>query len=202
MKNLMLSLTWVLGISISVVCTARPAASGEDLSYATDPVSKMSELTTRVSKRAKELESVANQLDQVSDELDRVEKLPAKALSPAKFAELEKRFKAAVKRSEEVENQVKAELDGTLVDIGKVKQTLNCIAEERKQNKKTISPGLSDEELKECQKNILELEKSAKELKAVVTDQDQSETSTTAAPKSKPAAPAKSNKPLQKSRGK
>ncbi len=201
MKNLMLSLTWVLALSISMVWTASPKASAEDLSYATDPVSKMSELTARVSKRAKELESVANQLDQVSDELDRVEKLPAKALSPAKFADLEKRFKAAVKRSEEVENQVKAELDGTLVDIGKVKQTLKSIAEERKQNKKTMSPGLSDEELKECQKNILELEKSAKELKAVVTDQDLAEVSTTAAPKSKPAS-AKSTKPLQKSKGK
>ena len=200
MKNLMLSFTWALGLSTSMAWTAGPKAIAEDLSYATDPVSKMSELTARVSKRAKELESVANQLDQVSDELDRVEKLPAKALSPAKFADLEKRFKAAVKRSEEVENQVKAELDETLVDIGKVKHTLNSIAEERKLNKKTLSPGLSDEELKECQKNILELEKSAKELKAVVADQDLVEA---AAPvKGKPAAPAKSAKPLPKKKTK
>lgn len=165
------------GILLSfLVCPAfaAPASSskaGTDISVATDPVGKLNQLTVSVRKRAKELEDIAKDLDKVSAEIDEVEKLPPKSLSKEKFADIEKRFQATIKRSEDLEKVVKGELDVTSGEIVQVRKTLESIATDRKNGAKPAS-SLSDEELKECNKNLNDLEKTVAELKSVLDDKD------------------------------
>lgn len=171
MKNLIsfaASLAIFSGVGFSTLAYA------DNMAYATDPVGKMSELTKLLAKHAKELEAVANELDKVSEDLDKVEKLPPKSVSPERFKELEGRFTAAVKRSEDVERKIGTELDQDLVEIKKVKKTLETIAKSRKSKNKSTAQKtdskLSDAELAECLKDIAELEKSALDLKRVVSE--------------------------------
>ncbi len=177
------------GILLSFL--ASPAFAAPDISVATDPVGKLNQLTTSVRKRAKELEDIAKDLDKVSAEIDEVEKLPPKSLSKEKFADIEKRFQSTIKRSEDLEKVVKGELDKTSGEIVQVRKALDTIATERKNGAKPAS-NLSDEELKECNKNLNDLEKTVVELKAVLSDKDDKDDKVAEQPAKSPAK--KSNK--------
>lgn len=166
MPDQMHRLVAMSALQLSILCASGPVFAG-DLSYATDPVGTLNQLTMSVSRRAKELEAIARELDKISAEIDAMEKLPAKATSKASFIDLDKRLKATVARSSALENQARVEFDLALKKIKALRTTLDALKSSRPN---TSSRTLSDRELADCRKNLDELEVTVKELKNAVSD--------------------------------
>lgn len=158
------------------------ALASNDLRYATDPVGTLNQMTKQVASRAHELEAIADDLDKVSKEIDEFEKLPAKSVSQAKFALLDKKFKATISASEALEKQARSEFSQSLKKIGEVRSSLDSIANDRKSGKKPVT-NLTDAEIKDCRKNLDELEKTVLDLSRAVEDKSDDQ------PKAKVAKP-------------
>lgn len=166
---------------------ASPALAGNDLRYATDPVGSLNLMTKQVASRAHELEAIADDLDKVSKEIDEFEKLPAKSINQAKFALLDKKFKAKVSASEALEKKARSEFGLNLKKIAEVRANLDSIATDRKSGKKPVT-NLTDAEIKDCRKNLDELEKTVIELSRAVDDKGDDKVET------KPSAKAANTK--------
>ena len=167
------------------------ALAGNDLRYATDPVGTLNLMTKQVASRAHELEAIADDLDKVSKEIDEFEKLPAKSVSQAKFALLDKKFKATISESEALEKKARSEFGQNLKKIAEVRACLDSIAADRKSGKKPVT-NLTDSEIKDCRKNLDELEKTVIELSRAVDDKgDEKVEAKPAAKVAKPVAKTK-----------
>lgn len=128
-----------------------------------DPVARLSQISSQVKASRVELSAIAGELDKLMAELDKMEGKPAKDIDRAHFAQLEKRFKSALTRSEAVEKKVGQSLAGNLKDIDNIRNVLKKIQVERAKNS-GAKKVLSDAELKECLKDLNDLDATVREL--------------------------------------
>ena len=128
-----------------------------------DPVARLAQISKQVKASSTELSAIATELDKLMAELDKMEGKPAKDIDRAHFARLEKRFNTALAQSEAVEKKVGQSLSGNLKDIATVRAVLKNVEAERRQNK-NIKKVMSDAELKECLKDLSDLDATVREL--------------------------------------
>lgn len=162
-----LLLSTLLSVLIALTAPSLQWALAET-SAAVDPVGKLREISESVGKSAKELETVATDLDKLSAELDALEKLPPGPKSRQKVQELEGRFKATVKRSEETEKKACASLDDNEKEIKSLRRTITAIESDHKAGKGAKS--MTDEDIKECLKDLDDVEATLKELRRALDD--------------------------------
>jgi len=134
-----------------------------------DPVRQLQQISAAVKASRVELSSIAAELDKVNHELDRFEGKPAKDIDRKQFALLGDRFNSTLARSGAVEKKVSQSLAKSLKDIDNVKAALKRIQSERLVNKNT-KHALSDSELKECLKDLSDLDKTVRELQTSLKD--------------------------------
>lgn len=138
-----------------------------------DPVGQLQKISAQVKASSRELESVASELDKLNGELDKLEGKTAKDIDRKQFAALEKRFDLALARSASVEKKVGLSLDKSLIDIDNVRIALKKVEQDRQQDRlkgKKLTPILSDKDLKECLKDLADLDKTVRELQANLKD--------------------------------
>ncbi len=128
-----------------------------------DPVRQLQLISAAVKASRMELSAIAAELDKVNLELDKFEGKPAKDIDRKQFAALGDRFNNTLARSEAVEKKVSQSLAKSLKDIGSVKAALKRIQSQRLTDK-NAKRVLSDSELKECLKDLGELDKTVREL--------------------------------------
>ena len=138
-----------------------------------DPVGQLQKISAQVKASSGELESVASELDKLNGELDKLEGKTAKDIDRKQFAALEKRFDLALARSASVEKKVGLNLGKSLIDIDNVRIALKKVEQDRQQDRlkgKKLTPILSDKDLKECLKDLADLDKTVRELQANLKD--------------------------------
>lgn len=150
----------------------RSQASSIDPSVV-DPVGQLQKISAQVKASSIELESIAAELDKLNGELDKLEGKTAKDIDRKQFAALEKRFDITLARSAAVEKKVGLSLSKSLKDIDNVRIALKKVEHERQQDRlkgKKLTPILSDKDLKECLKDLTDLDKTVRELQANLKD--------------------------------
>ncbi|CAN5210617.1 hypothetical protein BH11CYA1_BH11CYA1_32100 [soil metagenome] len=136
-----------------------------------DPVGQLQKISAQVKASSTELETIASELDKLNAELDKLEGKTAKNIDRKQFAALEKRFDLTLARSAAVEKKVGLSLGKSLKDIDNVRMALKKVEQERLQNKgKGPKPILSDRDLKECLKDLADLDKTVRELQTNLKD--------------------------------
>lgn len=138
-----------------------------------DPVGQLQKISAQVKASSNELESIAAELDKLNGELDKLEGKTAKDIDRKQFAALEKRFDLALARSTAVEKKVGLSLGKSLKDIDSVRIALKKVENDRQQDRlkgKKLNPILSDKDLKECLKDLTDLDKTVRELQANLKD--------------------------------
>ena len=136
-----------------------------------DPVGQLQKISAQVKASSTELETIATELDKLNAELDKLEGKTAKNIDRKQFAALEKRFDITLARSAAVEKKVGLSLSKSLKDIDNVRFALKKVEQARLQNKgKGPKPILSDRDLKECLKDLADLDKTVRELQASLKD--------------------------------
>ncbi len=138
-----------------------------------DPVGQLQKISAQVKASSVELESIAAELDKLNGELDKLEGKTAKDIDRKQFAALEKRFDLTLARSTAVEKKVGLSLGKSLKDIDSVRNALKKVEQERQQDRlkgKKLTPILSDKDLKECLKDLTDLDKTVRELQANLKD--------------------------------
>lgn len=153
-------------LALSAISLGQPLSA--QTSAAVDPVGKLREISDSVGKSAKELESVATDLDKLSDELDALEKLPPGPGSRKKVEELELRFKTTIKRSETVEKKARTALDDNDKEIASLRKALTSVKSARKAENGATA--MSDPDIKECLKNLDDIESTVKDLRKALDD--------------------------------
>ncbi len=128
-----------------------------------DPVRQLQLISAAVKASRMELSAIAAELDKVNLELDKFEGKPAKDIDRKQFTALGDRFNNTLARSEAVEKKVSQSLAKSLKDIGNVKAALKRIQSQRLTDK-NAKKVLSDSELKECLKDLGDLDKTVREL--------------------------------------
>jgi len=134
-----------------------------------DPVRQLQLISAAVKASRMELSAIAAELEKVNLELDKFEGKPAKDINRKQFAVLGNRFNATLARSETVEKKVSQSLAKSLKDIDNVKATLKRIQAQRLTDK-NAKKVLSDSELKECLKDLTDLDKTVRELQNSLKD--------------------------------
>ena len=138
-----------------------------------DPVGQLQKISAQVKASSIELESIASELDKLNGELDKLEGKTAKNIDRKQFAALEKRFDLTLARSTAVEKKVGLSLGKSLKDIESVRIALKKVEHDRQQDRlkgKKLTPILSDKDLKECLKDLADLDKTVRELQANLKD--------------------------------
>ncbi|MFA7336649.1 MAG: hypothetical protein WC028_07665 [Candidatus Obscuribacterales bacterium] len=138
-----------------------------------DPVGQLQKISGQVKASSIELESIAAELDKLNGELDKLEGKTAKDIDRKQFAALEKRFDLTLARSTAVEKKVGLSLSKSLKDIDNVRSALKKVERDRQQDRlkgKKLTPILSDKDLKECLKDLTDLDKTVRELQANLKD--------------------------------
>lgn len=138
-----------------------------------DPVGQLQKISAQVKASSIELESIAAELDKLNGELDKLEGKTAKDIDRKQFAALEKRFDLTLARSTAVEKKVGLSLSKSLKDIDNVRSALKKVEHDRQQERlkgKKLKPILSDKDLKECLKDLTDLDKTVRELQANLKD--------------------------------
>lgn len=138
-----------------------------------DPVGQLQKISGQVKASSIELESIAAELDKLNGELDKLEGKTAKDIDRKQFAALEKRFDLTLARSTAVEKKVGLSLSKSLKDIDNVRSALKKVEHDRQQERlkgKKLKPILSDKDLKECLKDLTDLDKTVRELQANLKD--------------------------------
>lgn len=138
-----------------------------------DPVGQLQKISAQVKASSAELETIAAELDKLNGELDKLEGKTAKNIDRKQFAALEKRFDVTLARSAAVEKKVGLSLGKSLKDIDNVRAALKKVEHDRQvdrqKGKKPIAI-LSDKDLKECLKDLADLDKTVRELQANLKD--------------------------------
>lgn len=179
MKKIVILVT-LLGLGLSNLASgssyaiAQPVKTSAPIDPSVvDPVGQLQKISAQVKASSAELETIAAELDKLNGELDKLEGKTAKNIDRKQFAALEKRFDVTLARSAAVEKKVGLSLGKSLKDIDNVRAALKKVEHDRQvdrqKGKKPIAI-LSDKDLKECLKDLADLDKTVRELQANLKD--------------------------------